>query len=100
MAEAQAALRTKYQVLFRHLDERQRRLVVAADAERLGRGGVSMVAQSSGLSRATVHKALRELHERPLVPGRVRKSGGGRKRTDESDPSIVENLERLIEPAT
>lgn len=100
MAEAQVALRTKYQVLFRHLDERQRRLVVAADAERLGRGGVSMVAQSSGLSRPTVHKALRELHEKPLVPGRVRKPGGGRKRTDETDPLIVEGLERLIEPAT
>lgn len=100
MAEAQAALRTKYQVLFRHLDERQRRLVVAADAERLGRGGVSMVAQSSGLSRPTVHKGLRELREKPLVPGRVRKPGGGRKRTDETDPSIVESLEHLIAPAT
>jgi hypothetical protein len=75
MAEAQAALRTKYRVLFRHLDERQRRLVVAADAERLGRGGVSMVAQSSGLSRPTVHKGLRELREKPLVPGRVRQPG-------------------------
>jgi hypothetical protein len=100
MAESQAVLKSKYAVLFRHLDERQRRLVVAADAERLGRGGVSMVAQSSGLSRPTVHKGLRELHEKPLVAGRVRRAGGGRKRTEETDPSIVEGLERLIEPAT
>ena len=39
MAESQAALKSKYAVLFHHLDERQRRLVVvAADAERLNKG--------------------------------------------------------------
>jgi len=96
----EADLRAKYGDLFRHLDERQRRLVAAADAERLGRGGVSTVARTSGLSRPTIHKALRELHEKPLAPGRVRRVGGGRKRAQEVDPSIVEQLELLIDPAT
>ncbi len=97
---AEAELRVRYGVLFRHLDERQRRLVAAADAEGLGRGGVSAVAQTSGLSRPTIHKALRELHEEPLAPGRVRRAGGGRKRTQDVDPAILQHLERLIEPAT
>ncbi len=90
----------RYRVLFRHLDERQRRLIAAADAERLGRGGVSTVARMSGLSRPTIHKGLEELHERPLTPGRVRKAGAGRKRVEELDASILKELERLIDPAT
>ena len=90
----------RYQVLFRHLDERQRRLVAAADAERLGRGGVSAVARTSGLSRPTIHKGLQELHDKPLAPGRVRKGGAGRKRVEEIEPAILKELERLIDPAT
>ena len=98
--ERDASLRTKYQALFQHLDERQRRLVAAADAERLGRGGISTVARISGLSRPTIHKGLQELHRKPLAPGRVRKPGGGRKRVEDSDSSILRHLERLIDPAT
>ena len=96
----EAELRARYGVLLRHLDERQRRLVAAADAERWGRGGVSTVARTSGLSRPTIHKGLRELHAEPLAAGRVRRAGGGRKRTDAVDPLIGEELERLIDPAT
>src|SRR5574341_310140 len=98
--EHDPALGTRYEALFRHLDERQRRLVAAADAEGLGRGGVSTVARASGLSRPTIHKGLQELHERPLPGGRVRKAGGGRKRVEEVEPALIEHLEQLIDPAT
>ena len=97
---AEAEQRARYGTLLRHLDERQRRLVAAADAERLGRGGVSTVARTSGLSRPTIHKGLRELHEEPLAAGRTRRAGGGRKRIEAVDPSIGDHLERLIDPAT
>ncbi len=93
-------LNEKYRALFPHLDERQRRLVAAADAERLGRGGVSAVARTSGLSRPTIHKALRELHEVPLPFGRVRRGGAGRKRTEVAAPALLAELELLIAPAT
>ena len=89
-----------YQVLFEHLDERQRRLVAAADAERIGRGGVSAVARTCGLSRPTIHKGLQELREKPLGQGRVRKGGAGRKSVQETDAAILKELERLIDPAT
>jgi hypothetical protein len=62
------------------LGERQRRLVAAADAEQLGHGGVSIVTRTSGLSRPTIHKGLRELREEPLAVGRTRRAlqyGGG-----------------------
>jgi DNA-binding phage protein len=60
--ENESDLRRRYKTLFKHLDERQRRLLVAADAKQLDRGGISMVARASGLSRPTIYKGLQELH--------------------------------------
>jgi len=94
----ESTLGTKYETLFQHLDERQRRLVAAADAQGLGRGGTAIVARASGLSRPTIHKALRELNEEPLPTGQVRRAGAGRKRVE--DPALLKRLEQLIDPAT
>lgn len=96
----EAALGKRYKALFPHLDERQRRLLAAADAEHLGHGGVTALARASGLSRPTIHKALQELHGPPLPVGQVRKAGGGRKRVAEVAPAVLKRLERLIDPAT
>ncbi len=96
----ESALTKKYRSLFDHLDERQRRLVAAADATQLGRGGVSTVARCAGLSRPTIHKGLQELGRAPLPAGRVRRRGAGRRPLLEVDPAIRVELERLIEPAT
>jgi DNA-binding transcriptional ArsR family regulator len=94
----ESELRRRYETLFKHLDERQRRLIAAADAEHLGRGGISVVARTSGLSRPTIYKGLQELKENPL--GRIRRKGGGRKYIEEDTPAILERLEYLIAPAT
>src|SRR3972149_5091919 len=96
----ESALTQKYRSLFEHLDERQRRLVAAADANQLGRGGVSTVARCAGLSRPTIHKGLEELGRAPLSTGRVRRPGAGRRPLLELDPALQVALERLIEPAT
>jgi hypothetical protein len=61
------------------LDERQRRLMAAALAQGLGRGGRALVARELGLSRSTITAGLRELDgEVNAGPGRVRARGGGR----------------------
>lgn len=93
-------LRQKWQILMPHLSERQRRLLAAAEASVLGYGGVSLVARASGLSRATIHKGMQELDQPELPSGRVRREGGGRKSAEENDPSILDALERLIDPVT
>lgn len=93
-------LSRKYEGLFPHLDERQRRLVAAADAKGIGRGGVSTVARACGLSRPTIHKALGELDGGPLPGARVRREGGGRKRVEETFPGIAEALEPMLEADT
>jgi len=93
-------LEEKYASLLCHLDERQRRLVVAADARVAGRGGVSATARASGISRPTIHRGLRELDEEPLPASRVRRPGGGRKKLRDIRPMLVRALESLIKPTT
>ena len=59
-----------------HLNEKQRRLFLAAEAKALGRGGISRVARATGVSRVTIYKALKEIKYHPFVSERVRKPGG------------------------
>lgn len=68
------ALRKKVARLWPHLDERARRLFAASEARELGHGGVSLVSRACGLSRVTITKGLRELDEKPLPTGRVRRA--------------------------
>ncbi len=90
----------KYAAIFPRLDERQRRLIAAADALFLGRGGVSRVSRASGLSRTTIHRGRAELDAGSPANRRIRKAGGGRKRMAEQDPALLQALEALVEPLT
>jgi len=84
------------------LNERGRRLAVAAEARSLGYGGVARVARASGLSASTIHRGLRELTRRGrrMDSEKVRKPGGGRKKLLQTDPRLAADLDRLVEPAT
>jgi hypothetical protein len=93
-------LAKKFATLLPHLNERQRRLAVAAEARALGRGGVSVAARASGLSRPTVYRALADLDTPEVDPSRSRRSGGGRRRAVVKDPRLLDDLERLLDPAT
>src|SRR4249920_3000783 len=81
-----------------HLDERQRRLLLGAEARALGHGGIRLVAAAAGVREATVSLGARELEsgEEPL--GRARRPGGGRKPAAEADPGLVPALLALVEP--
>jgi DNA-binding phage protein len=98
--EIEAVLAEKFAALLPHLNERQRRLAAAAEARALGRGGVSIVARAAGLSRPTVYKALAELDAPPLDVDQVRAAGGGRKKVVDTDPGLLADLERLVDPDT
>jgi transposase len=87
------------------LNEQGRRLWAATEAMVLGRGGVSLVAQATGLSRPTIYAGIRELRgEQAAIPGRgqgrSRRAGGGRKRRVEHDPTLLTDLEAWVEPTT
>src|SRR5664279_2740767 len=86
--DVEESLAAKFAALFPHLDERQRRLMMGAEARVLGHGGVAAVARSAGVSRVTVSGGVRELEagEEPLR--RTRRPGGGRKSVTETDPGV------------
>jgi hypothetical protein len=80
------------------LDERQRRLLAAAIAEVLGRGGQARVAEAAGISRNTVIAGTKELAEGPQLQSRVRRPGAGPKRKIDLDPELLVVLDSLVEP--
>jgi len=90
----------RLEVLLPHLNERQRRLLLGAEARLLGRGGVRIVARLAGVSETTVRKGVFELEDGkgPLPGGRVRGPGGGRKSAEERDRRLLPALLALVEP--
>lgn len=102
--DAAEPARKRFDLIGWALDERLRRLLAAAEARVLGRGGVTAVATATGVSRRAIHAGLKELAERPeatlLAAGRIRRPGAGRKKLVERDDTLRTDLERLVEPLT
>jgi transposase len=94
-------IRKRFELLRDKLDERTRRCVAAAEAAAIGFGGVSVVSRATGISRRAIRVGARELKEHWIPTGyggRIRRPGGGRKRTASVDSALKEDLERLVEP--
>jgi hypothetical protein len=90
----------RHKILSPLLDEKARRLMIAAESKVIGHGGIGIVSKSTGVSRTTISTGLKELKASDLIDTtRIRKEGGGRKKAIEKLPSIEKELEKLIEPA-
>src|SRR5215471_14956953 len=98
MTVSREMLAAKFEVIFPHLDERQRRLVLGAEARALGHGGIRLVARAAGVREATVSLGVSELEAGAEPLGRARRAGGGRKRAADADPGLVPALLALVEP--
>ena len=102
----QSDIQRRFRSLAPFLDERMRRLVAAAESKAMGYGGVSAVARATGVSRRAITVGMKELGERktarkvqPAQSG-IRRKGAGRKRTADKDDTLLEDLDRLVDPAT
>jgi hypothetical protein len=101
-----AALRQKFELLRPVMTERMRRQWAASEALVLPHGGISLVAEATGLSRTTVRVGMRELQggaasgPDPEDPRRSRRPGGGRHLAEEKDPALLRDLEQLVDPTT
>jgi hypothetical protein len=88
------------------MNERMRRHWAACEAMTLPRGGVTLVAQATGLSRTTIWAGLRELRHPEDLPDddlpweRSRHAGAGRPFLEKADPTLVRDLEALVEATT
>ena len=89
--------------LLPHLNERQRRIYLATEAESLGYGGISEISRLSGVSRVTITQGFKDLKQKSLEQERstrCRKKGGGRKKVTELYPNILNELKALVEACT
>ena len=94
----EVAIGEKFRALAGELNERQRRLWAASEARAAGRGGIAATSRATGISVPTIRKGIAELESgERLDAGRVRKPGGGRRSLTELDPTLLEDLERLVE---
>ncbi|MEV7359052.1 ISAzo13 family transposase [Kitasatospora sp. NPDC091276] len=93
-------LAARLEVLLPVLNERQRRLLLAAEARLIGHGGVRAVARISGASETTIRSGVFELEagQESIDGGRVRRPGGGRRRAEQVDPDLLPALMALVEP--
>src|SRR5215213_4900494 len=100
------AIRAKYTILEPVLDERVCRLWAATEARAIGRGGITRVAEATGLSRVTIRAGLNELDrpvtatDRQAATERIRRPGGGRKPLVDHDLNLLHDLETLVDPVT
>ena len=100
MEVTEDALARFFEVVLPHLNEVQRRVVAGAAAEMLGRGGKTVVATASGMSRNTVIKAEAEVEAGIEPSARLRPPGGGDKPLTDRQPGLLEALDELVYPET
>jgi len=100
-------LADKYRAVKSSLNERGVRMWAAAEARSLGHGGIKAAAKASGLSRRTVERGLNELAAAEgieaisgMAPEVSRRSGGGRKKLQAKDSSLLEDLDKMVDPMT
>ncbi len=94
-------IKKRYDAVSPYLDEKQRRLFVAAEALAYGEGGITKVSQTLGVSTSTVSKGIKELQNPETIETkRIRRRGAGRKRTVDTDPTLRSDLEKLVDPTT
>jgi transposase len=98
MVVTREMLAAKFETIFPHLDERQRRLLLGAEARALGHGGIRLVARAAGVREATVSLGVDELEAGAEPLRRARRPGAGRKRAADLDPGLRPALLALVEP--
>jgi Rhodopirellula transposase DDE domain len=94
------AIRLRWEADGSKRDERGRRLFAASEVRAAGYGGLAAVSSITGLARSTIERGLKDLDAPPLARGRVRRDGSGPRRKSERDATLLDDLKRLVEPAT
>ena len=96
-----AAIKLRYQMLSPVLDERARRRFAASEALAAGRGGIAAVSAATGIARSTIGRGLDELRGKAsdTAQGGIRRAGAGRKPLTETDPTLLSDLDRIVDPS-
>lgn len=94
-------IKSRIEMVLPALNERQRRIYLAAEAKCYGWGGKSKISQLSSVARKTITKGTIELTDETLTTdSRVRREGGGRKKLIEHQPKLLQAIEDIVSPHT
>lgn len=100
MISTDGKLKEKLSVLLPLLNEKQRRLLVGAEAIALGYGGIKTLSVITGMSTNTITRGVREIKNGDCDVSRIRNKGSGRKKLTTKFPQIKNCIESIIEPDT
>jgi hypothetical protein len=95
-----SVIRDRFAAVSHGLNERSRRLLVAAEARTAGYGGIAAASRATGLARSTIGRGLKDLADPGSLSGKVRRPGSGCPTLTRKDPTLLEDLRLLVEPAT
>ena len=95
-----SVIRDRFTAVEPDLNERSRRLLAAAEAKTAGYGGIAAASRATGVARSTIGRGLKDLASPGSLSGEVRRPGGGGPTLTEKDPTLLEDLRLLVEPAT
>lgn len=87
--ELQENVKTRYNAMSLHLNEKQRRYLLATEAKLIGRGGIKIVSLATGVCRQTIIDGIKELNDpQQFVNTKIRRSGAGRPKKEKDYPGL------------
>jgi len=100
--ETDEIIKKRIEAVLPHLNEAQSRIFLGAEAQSIGWGGKSKIAELASVTRRTVAKGADELliKDKALNKNRIRKEGGGRKKLTVNQPEIIQAIEDIVSPHT
>ena len=98
----ESIIKKKIERMLPILNEKQSRIYLASEAESLGWGGKSKISELSGVSRAAIARGEKDIKESDfqVEKGKIRKSGGGRKKEVSKNLGLVKAIKQIVEPYT
>jgi hypothetical protein len=105
-AEAEAKIRRRYDAVKGTLSERARRLFIASEALAVGHGGIAAASRATGMAASAIDRGIKEVREiesgavPKFAPSRSRRPGAGRKKITEKFPTLLSDLQEILEATT
>ena len=100
MQESGEIIKARIESVLPMLDERQKRIYLAAEAKSIGWGGITIISKLASVSRKTISKKDVDISAGTSKSNRVRKAGGDRKKQTEHYPELLKTIESIVSPHT
>jgi len=98
--ETNEIIKSRIETVLPMLDERQRRIYLAAEAQSIGWGGKSKISKLTSVTRRTIAKGITDKNADNILNPRIRKIGGGRKKLIDHQPGMLQAIENIVSPHT